>query len=391
MMGIHFMGDVPFKKVYLHAMVRDEKGEKMSKSKGNVIDPLVLIQEHGADPLRFTLAAMAGQGRDIKLSVDRVEGYRAFANKLWNATKFFHMQFQVEGASEVRAPVQGIDAWISENRENLAPASRWILSRLQKTTRRVEQGLAQFELNEAAGALYEFTWKELCDWYIEFSKIPLKQGGKAREESVYVLGYVLERTLRLLHPIMPFVTEELWQSLPWKHAANTPARIAGGKPALMTLMFQRFPEADPLLEDDGAERTVAALQGVIEGIRTFRGENNVSPKVEFAVRFSTEDESVAGLIDRHRSELLTLARIQGLERVQGAQPGSVEAVLPLLHPKLELRIGLQGLVNVEEETKRLHKEMEKVRADLEFVRAKLTKESFISKAPPELVAKEKQK
>lgn len=394
MMGIHFMGDVPFKKVYLHAMVRDEKGEKMSKSKGNVIDPLVLINEHGADPLRFTLAAMAGQGRDIKLSVDRVEGYRAFANKLWNATKFFHMQFE-EGHSTgvggpIAPPAHGLSQWISANRAELSPANRWILSRLQTATKRVEHGFAHFELNESANALYEFTWKELCDWYIEFSKIPLREGGKAREESVYVLGYVLERTLRLLHPIMPFVTEELWQSLPWKQAANTPARMTAGKPSLTTLMFQRFPEADPLMVDEGAEKTIAALQGIIEGIRTFRGENNLSPKTEFAVKFTTQDDGAARLIEKHRSELMTLSRVTGFDRVSGAQ-SDLEAVLPLSDPKVELRIGLQGLVNVEEETKRLHKEMEKVKADLEFVRGKLGKESFIAKAPPELIAKEKQK
>ncbi|MFN7684441.1 MAG: valine--tRNA ligase [Oligoflexia bacterium] len=389
MMGIHFMGEVPFKKVYLHAMVRDEKGEKMSKSKGNVIDPLVLIDQHGADPLRFTLAAMAGQGRDIKLSVDRVEGYRAFANKLWNATKFFHLQFEEAQGGPVAQPENGLSAWLSENRTRLSPANRWILSRLQHATGRVEQGLSQFELNESAAALYEFIWKELCDWYIEFSKIPLREGGRAREETLFTLGYVLERTLRLLHPIMPFVTEELWQSLPWKQAANTPARLAEGKPALMTLMFQRFPEADPLFEDRQAQETMAGLQAIIEGIRTFRGENNISPKVEFDVKFTTEDASALRLMEHHRGELLALARIRGLERA-GA-PSAVEAVIPISEPRMELRIGLQGLVNVEEETRRLHKEMEKVRADLEFVRTKLSKETFVAKAPPELVAKEKQK
>jgi valyl-tRNA synthetase len=158
----------------------------------------------------------------------------------------------------------------------------------------------------------------------------------------------------------------------------------------MTLMFQRFPEFDPLMVDEAAEKTIASLQGVIDGIRTFRGENNLSPKTEFAVKFSTQDDAAARLIEKHRSELMTLSRVTAFERVSGAQ-SDLEAVLPLIEPRVELRIGLQGLVNVEEETRRLHKEMEKVKADLEFVRGKLSKESFIAKAPPELIAKEKQK
>jgi valyl-tRNA synthetase len=185
MMGMHFMGDVPFRKVYLHAMVRDEKGEKMSKSKGNVIDPLVLIDQHGADPLRFTLTAMAGQGRDIKLSVDRVEGYRGFCNKIWNATKFFHLQFEEAQGGPIAEPAGGSAAWVSANAGKLSLSDQWIISRLQSTIERVENGFKNFELNESAQALYEFAWLELCDWYIEFSKLPLREGGEARKATLY--------------------------------------------------------------------------------------------------------------------------------------------------------------------------------------------------------------
>jgi valyl-tRNA synthetase len=166
-------------------------------------------------------------------------------NKLWNATKFFHLQFEEAQGGPVAPPANGLASWILDNHASLSVSNRWILSRLQAAIRNVESGFAHFELNESAGALYEFIWKELCDWYVEFSKLPLREGGAARTHSLYVLGYVLERTLRLLHPIMPFVTEELWQSLPWKQPGNTPARLAAGKPALTTLMFQRFPEFGP--------------------------------------------------------------------------------------------------------------------------------------------------
>jgi valyl-tRNA synthetase len=390
MMGIHFMDDVPFKKVYLHAMVRDEKGEKMSKSKGNVIDPLVLINEHGADPLRFTLTAMAGQGRDIKLSVDRVEGYRAFANKIWNATKFFHLQFEEAQGGPISEPKGGAAAWLQEHRGSLSPTNRWILSRLQQCTATVEKGFVQFELNESANALYEFVWREVCDWYIEFSKIPLRQGGAAREQSLITLAHVLEQTFRLMHPIMPFVTEELWQSLPWKKAANTPARVRDGKPAVMTLMFQSFPKLQESWIDVKAEQTVRQLQNIVEAIRNFRGENNISPKVEFPVRYTTSSAAVPGFLHDHHAEILALCRIQSLEPASGSAEGQeFQAVIPLSEPQLEFRISLAGLVNVDEEVKRVKKEMERVGSDLEFVRAKLSKESFTAKAPPALVDKER--
>ncbi len=391
MMGIHFMEEVPFKKVYLHAMVRDEKGEKMSKSKGNVIDPLVIINEHGADPLRFTLTAMAGQGRDIKLSVDRVEGYRAFANKLWNATKFFHLQFDEAQGGPITEPKGGAEAWLHQHQGSLSPASRWILSRLQQVTQTVERSFAQFELNEAANALYEFVWKELCDWYIEFSKTPLRQGGAEREQVLVTLGHVLDQTFRLLHPIMPFVTEELWQSLPWKKAANSPARARDGKHAVMTLMLQSWPKAHESLIDLKAEQTIASLRGIVEAIRNFRGENNLSPKVEFPVRYTTTSAEVPAFLAEHLPEILALCRIQSLEMTTPAAEGAAEfeAVIPLSEPQLELRISLAGLVNVDEELKRVKKEMDRVEADLEFVRAKLSKESFTAKAPPALVEKER--
>ncbi|MBC7691355.1 MAG: valine--tRNA ligase [Methylotenera sp.] len=394
MMGIHFMGDVPFKKVYLHAMVRDEKGEKMSKSKGNVIDPLTLIDQHGADPLRFTLAAMAGQGRDIKLSTDRVEGYRAFCNKLWNATKFLHLQFEEANGGPITEPAGGTEAWLEKNHAKLTPVNRWVLSRLQTVTTRVEKGFADFELNESAQALYEYSWLEVCDWYIEFSKLPLRPETakpEARYETLITLHYVLETLMRLMHPIMPFVTEELWLSLPFKHAANSPARVRDGKDEVLSLIFQKFPKANEKLRDEGAEKTVSSLKSVIEAIRNFRGENAISPKTEFVLKYFPQNADAESFMKEFTTDIRQLARVSEVVAFEksAASAGALEASIPLVLPAVELRIGLKGLVNVEEESKRLKKDIERTESDLGHCRGKLTRESFIAKAPPELIAKEK--
>jgi valyl-tRNA synthetase len=391
MMGIHFMGEVPFEKVYLHAMIRDEKGEKMSKSKGNVVDPLLLIDQHGADPLRFFLAAMSGQGRDIKLSVDRVEGYRAFCNKLWNATKFFHLQFEEAQGGPIAEPEGGVHAWIEKNHGSLSMPDRWILSRLQKMLTSVEHGFTNFELNESAQAIYGFAWLELCDWYIEFSKLPLREGGKTREATLYTLYYAIETLLRAMHPIAPFVTEELWQSLPWKKSANTPTRKRDGKPEILTLMLQTFPTAQTDLIDAAAEKAVDELKAVIEAIRNFRGENNLSPKTELKVAYAPGSKGPESneVIERNKTEITQLARVV-LSRATQEKKAS-EALLIIAGSGLELRVDLEGLVNYEEEAKRLEKEIAKVQADYDHVQGKLEKPSFIEKAPAALIEKERTK
>jgi valyl-tRNA synthetase len=387
---------VPFRKVYLHAMVRDEKGEKMSKTKGNVIDPLDVIKDHGTDSLRFTLAAMAGQGRDIKLSLDRVEGYRAFANKIWNAVKFFHLQLEPQdlqgnARSPIPEPEGGAGRWLTRQKAELLPQNRWILSRLQGVIAQVEKGLTNFELNESAQALYDFTWREFCDWYIEFAKLPLREDGPLRLQTVYTLRHVLEALLRLMHPFMPFVTEELWQSLPWKKAVTSHARELEGRPEIYTLMLQAFPSPIQAFQDDEAELTVGALKTLVETIRNFRGENSISPKVEFAVRYTTQSAPAHAFLKLYANDIKALARISSIERAAAGEASGVESVIPITHPPIELRIGLQGLVNVEEESKRIQKEIEKLNGDIEFIRNKLGKETFRAKAPPELVAKEEKR
>jgi len=381
MMGLHFMkGAVPFHKVYLHAMVRDEKGDKMSKTKGNVIDPLDVVSKHGADALRFTLAAFAGQGRDIKLSVDRVEGYRAFGNKLWNAVKYFHLQLEQSGgftpSKEVTA--QGLSNWIATHASTFTTPNQWVLSRLQTAIDKVRTTLGAYEFDQSAQAIYQFAWMELCDWYIEFSK-PEGFTEKNRAESLIVLHEVLETLLRLIHPFMPHLSEELWQSLPWT------APVAG-KPR--TIMLQKYPHATPSLLKPAIEKTVSGMQAFIEAIRNFRGENNLSPKVEFPVTFRAHNTDAAKFIESQEPLLKKLSRISALNVATGAG-GEFESVIPLSYPAVELRISLQGLVNVEEEMKRLNKEMEKVDSDIAHIERKLSQETFIAKAPKELVEKER--
>ena len=395
MMGIHFMGDVPFHKIYLHAMVRDEKGEKMSKSKGNVIDPLVLIDQHGSDSLRFTLAIMAGQGRDVKLSVDRVEGYRAFNNKLWNAVKFFHLQFEEAGGGPIKEPAKGAEGWLLDNRVELDPVNRWILSKLQALTEKVEASLKNFELNEGAQALYDFTWGEFCDWYIEFCKVKFKESPEAREATLITYHYVMERVLRLMHPFCPFVTEELWQSLPWKAAGTTTARQNAGLKPFESLMVQKFPESVKTFKDEQAEHTIDALKSVVEAIRNFRGENRISPKKPFTVRYHPQTSAAHSFVQVHAPEIVALTQISGMERFSETEEKNKkvdkgnQAVIPLKNPPLDLCVLLDGLVDIEEERSRLRKEIEKITEDVAHVRGKLTKPSFIDKAPVELVNKEK--
>lgn len=393
MMGIHFMGEVPFHKVYLHAMVRDEKGEKMSKSKGNVIDPLVLMDAHGADPLRFTLAIMAGQGRDIKLSADRVEGYRAFCNKLWNAVKFFHLQLEPEQGGLIEEPEGGVQDWLVENRIQLSPVNRWILSRLQGLIPAVNSGLENFELNLSAQALYEFTWHELCDWYIEFSKLALRGGGEQRVQTLYTLRLVLGKVLRLLHPFMPFVTEQLWQSLPWKESSTTTARQNADLPEMVSIMLRPYPKGLPVFKDVDSENTVMALKSIVEAVRNFRGENGIAPKVEFSLGYLPKTSAGDAFMKLHGTELKFLARLGEITKVatpkeEGASGGR-EAVIVIPFPPMELRIPLKGLVNVEEETRRIQKEIEKLDGDLAHVRNKLSQETFIARAPVNLVEKER--
>ena len=252
MTGLKFMDDVPFRDVYIHALVRDEHGQKMSKTRGNIIDPLEIIEEFGTDSLRFTLTAMAAQGRDIRLSTERIAGYRNFCNKIWNAARFTLMNL---GESVPPMPP----------RETLSLGDRWILSRLNGVTRQVNEALEEYRFNDAALALYHFTWHELCDWYLEVIK-PALTSGERGNASRAVLAEVLERTLRLLHPIIPFITEEIWEKLPNRTGES--------------IMIAEWPKPRDEWDDPEVEEEFEALMDMIGGIRNIRGELNISPNKE---------------------------------------------------------------------------------------------------------------
>ncbi|ACH38549.1 valyl-tRNA synthetase [Citrifermentans bemidjiense Bem] len=368
MMGLHFMDEVPFTDVYIHALVRDAQGQKMSKSKGNVIDPLTVIDAYGTDAFRFTLAAFAAQGRDIKLAEERIAGYRNFANKIWNASRFAMMN--LEGFDPNRVDPASL---------KLSNADRWILYRLNQTAVSVDAALGSFRFNEAANDLYRFTWSEFCDWYIELAKDDLYKGDADRQASAkYVLWLVLENLLRLLHPFMPFITEEIWQALPKKDGAAE------------SIMISSFPT--PCAEWEGyaaAATEMDLVMEVIKGIRNIRGEMEVAPSKQIAAILDCKSEASLALLKRNEAYVMSLARLsdlgigQGIERPAEASlqvAGDVEIIVPL-----------RGLVNVEEEEKRLGKEIAKIEKDIEFLSKKLENPSFVERAPADVVEKEREK
>jgi len=359
MMGLHFMGAIPFRDVYIHALVRDEKGQKMSKSRGNVIDPLVMIEKYGTDAFRFTLAALAAQGRDIKLAESRIEGNRHFVNKIWNAARFVLMNLE---------DFEKIDL----SRADLPKESRWILSRLTKTIRRVRESLDAYEFDQAAQAVYHFFWHEFCDWYVEMSKRFLNLGGEARKLAQNVLLEVLETSLRLLHPFMPFVTEEIWQALP--HEGES-------------IMIAPYPQPQSGWEDDAVEKELSRVKEAIVAIRAIRADYHLHPTAEIKAIILTEKEDLSRLFEEFEPVIKLLARVGELEiRKGGERPrGAASTVLS----GAEIFVPLEGLVDVEAELKKLAKEEAKVRKELERVKKRLQNENFLKKAPPEVVEKEK--
>ncbi len=359
MMGLHFMGAIPFRDVYIHALVRDEKGQKMSKSRGNVIDPLVMIEKYGADALRFTLAALAAQGRDIKLAESRIEGFRHFVNKIWNAARFVLMNLEGFEKRDLK-------------QEDLPKEAHWILSRLSRTVRRVREALDAYEFDQAALAIYHFFWHEFCDWFVEMSKLFLQRGGKERILVQNVLLEVLETSLRLLHPFMPFVTEEIWQALP--HEGES-------------IMIAPYPQPLPEFEDESLEAELDRLKEAIVAIRAIRADYNLHPTAALRVIVLAEKESARRLFAEFAEMIKLLARVSELEiREGGERPkGAASAVLA----EAEIFVPLEGLVDVEAELQKLAKEEKKVLKELERVKGRLKNEKFLQKAPQEVVEKEK--
>ena len=366
MMGLHFMDEVPFSDVYIHALVRDAHGQKMSKSKGNVIDPLTVIDQYGTDAFRFTLAAFAAQGRDIKLAEDRIAGYRNFANKIWNASRFAMMN--MEGFEP-----ENVDL----TRLELSNADRWVLFRFNEAVRETTSALEAFRFNDAASALYRFTWSEVCDWYIELIKDDLYRGEEQRRTTArYTLWLVLENLLRLLHPFMPFITEEIWQALP------------GKKPAT-SIMIAGFPLARPEWDFQAGAEEMELVMEVIRGIRNIRGEMEVPPSKEIRAILICASENSVHLLKKNEFYIMSLARLSDLAIGQGLEKPADASVQ--VAGDIEIAVPLKGLVNVEEEERRLLKEIGKIDKDIEFLGKKLENPSFVERAPADVVANERNK
>jgi valyl-tRNA synthetase len=362
MMGLRFMGEVPFRDVYIHALVRDEQGQKMSKSKGNVIDPLEIIDEYGADAFRFTLAAFAAMGRDVRLSVERIAGYRNFVNKLWNASRYTALKREgrTVGCAVPAAPRD--------------VTARWIRSRLAHAVDDVRQALEGYRFNDAASRLYQFVWHEFCDWYIELSKVVLERGGSEADEALGTLTSVLEHALRLLHPIAPFVTEEIWQSLP-----------AEGRSAVATIMVAPYPVYEESWVDDAADAEIGALIEAVRAVRNVRSEMGIKPNVELEAYVSPGP--TAEVLVRHADSVRRLARITSLHVGEHAPAGCAVTVAA----GAEIGIPIAGHVDLTAEAARLLKEIDKLDSEVARLDKKLANEAFVARAPAELVEQEREK
>ena len=360
MLGLHFMKAEPFRHVYIHALVRDTEGQKMSKSKGNIVDPLAIMSTYGTDAFRFTLADFAAQGRDIRISDERVEGYRNFANKLWNAARL------------VLANLEGYDA--AGDTAPAGLAGRWLESRLHATIHDVRAALDAYRFNDAAGAIYQFLWNDFCDWYLEIAKMSLyrPRDPAERHRVQHTLVTVLEATLRLLHPFMPFITEELWQRLP--HDGES-------------IMVAAYPKASRTGTDAEAERQMGVLIQAITAIRNIRGEMRISPGQTLRVTVKAADAD-APLLREHAMLIETLARARLTLDPRATRPrASALAVVG----GSELYVELEGLVDLAAERQRLEKEIKRIEDTIAFTRGKLTRPDFTERAPAEIVDKEREK
>jgi valyl-tRNA synthetase len=361
MMGLHFMKDVPFHDVYVHALVRDERGAKMSKSKGNVIDPLHLIDDYGADALRFTLAAMAAQGRDIRLSAQRIEAERNFATKLWNAARFAEMN----GCSTVA----GFDPKSAKETLN-----RWIAHETAKTAREVTAAIEAYKFNDAAVTLRAFVWNVYCDWYLELAKpVLLGADGAAKDETRAMVAWVRDEICKLLHPFMPFITEELWR-----------VTAEGGPARQSLLVLSSWPQYEGL-DDPPAEAEIGWVIDLVSAIRSVRAEMNINSEIPIVLVAASEATQARA---RRWTEIIRrLARLSGISTDATAPQGSVQLIVRGEVAALPLK----GVIDFAAEKARLDKEMAKVDADIARIDAKLGNADFIARAKEEVVEGEREK
>ncbi|MGX1306561.1 valyl-tRNA synthetase [Amorphus suaedae] len=363
MMGLHFTDQAPFSTVYIHALVRDEKGAKMSKSKGNVIDPIDLIDQFGADALRFTLAAMAAQGRDIKLAPARVQGYRNFTTKLWNAARFAEMN----GCK----PLADFDP--STVRETL---SQWIVVETARTAAAVTEAIETYRFNDAAGAVYSFTWHSFCDWFLELSK-PILQGDEspARTELQAVTAWVIDEIVKLLHPFMPFLTEELW--------ARTAEEAGFSRPNVLALTS--WPELS--VADNAAAREINWLVELISQIRSVRSEVNVPAGAQIPIVLVGASALERGWIATHEAAIKRLARVEAISEADAPPPQSAQVILG----DVAVCLPLSGVVDLDAERGRLRKELDRLAGEIKKIDAKLSNPSFVERAPEEVVEEQRER
>jgi valyl-tRNA synthetase len=362
MMGLRFMEDVPFRTVYINGLVRDEHGQKMSKSRGNIINPLEIIDQYGTDAVRFTLAVMAVPGTDIPFSISRMAGYRAFCNKIWNAVRFLLINLE-DGQQTVE------DEDIEALKQELALEDQWILSRLEETVRSTGENLEKFRFHEASHELYHFFWHELCDWYIELIKADLTGGDPVRRRKAAVLAtYILDTALRLLHPFVPFITEELWQRLPHKGE---------------TIMLAAYPQSHPWRRHDDATRQMQELQDLISAVRTARAENGIDPRRKLPIQLVC-GEHQRRFLESQQHHLVNLAQLDSIKFVPELDQGGIK--VQGIARLAEFALMLEDVIDVEAERNRLARQIAKLTEDVGRLEQKLQNQDFTSKAPEQVVA-----
>lgn len=359
MQGIHFMGEVPFETVYCHGLVRDAKGQKMSKSRGNTVDPLQLIEQYGADALRFTLTAMETQGRDIKLSEKRVEGYRNFGTKLWNAARF--CQTNGIGASQHLEPPAAKE-----------PVNRWIIAEVVQTVQKLDIAMASFRFDEFADTIYHFVWSRFCDWYLELIKPVLSEQGPAADEARLVAGWVLDQILVMLHPVMPFITEELWHAL-------------GERP--YDLILARWPIADARALDPHAGPEIDWLIRLVSDIRGARAELNVPPGARLALHVRDAGAETTARLERHAPAIQRMARIERIDTAPPPAGGAAQIVVE----EATFVLPLEGVIDLAAERARLEKAVQAATKEAGSIAGRLSNEAFVAKAKPEVVAENRER
>ena len=362
MMGLHFKKEIPFKDVYIHALVLDEHGQKMSKSKGNVIDPLGLIDQYGADALRFTLTSQAAQGRNIRLSQARVEGYRNFSTKLWNAARFCEMnECVIDPAFDPAADPSCVTA----------PLNQWIIHEANQCAGEVTSALEAYRFNDAAGAAYKFIWNVFCDWYLELAK-PALQGDDAglKAETQKAAAWVLDQILKLLHPIMPFVTEALWGALAKRDEA---------------LITTPWPTAHAALENQAAADEINWAIGLITAIRSVRSEMNVPAGAQIPLMVVSAEAAMSSRLNANEAVIKRLARINSIETTQQAPQGAIQVIFD----ETTFALPLADVIDIDAEKARLEKAIAKAQGEIVKIDKKLSNEKFVAKAPPAVVEEQK--